>query len=42
MDIDEPSPADSDRVMNENESPKLERTVQPRTVVNDDIRKLWG
>ena len=41
VDIDEPIPADSDRVIQtENESPKLERTVQTRTVVNDDIPKL--
>ena len=41
VDIDEPIPADSDRVIHtENESPKLERTVQTETVVYDDIPKL--
>ena len=41
VDIDEPIPADSDLVIHtENESPKLERTVQTETVVNDYIPKL--
>ena len=39
--MDEPILTDSDRVIQTvNESPKLERTVQTRTVVNDDIPKL--
>ena len=39
--MDEPIPADSDRVIQTvNEPPELERTVKTRTVVNDDIPKL--
>ena len=41
MDVDESITANSDRVSQaEKESPKLEPTVQPRTVDNDDIPKL--
>ena len=41
MDVNDPVTANSDRVIQaERESPKLEPTVQPRTVVQDDIPKL--
>ena len=42
MDVDESIAASSDRVIQaEKESPKLEPKVQPRTVADDDIAKLW-
>ena len=42
VDVDESITASSDRVIQaEKESPKLEPTVQPRTVADDDIPKLW-
>ena len=41
MDVNDFITANSDRVIQaERESPKLEPTVQPRTVANDDIPKL--
>ena len=41
MDVNDSIAANSDRVIQaEKESPKLEPTVQPRTVANDDIPKL--
>ena len=42
VDADESVTANGDRVIQaEKESPKLEPTVQPRTVVND-VSPIWG